>query len=248
MFSKSNRSSKKILENKKILIISITVFIIIFLICYAYIRNQNNNYNNIKKDKDNYLVYTKYEKTNGNYSIIVPYINIKSEGAEAVNQDIDLFLSDFISSTKTSITYEYNINGIFLSVVVKVIDYDTEYAPNPYFRTYNFNLNTSEVIADEALLNFFGVNEDYVKEKIEYQFQYYYENIVKEEYYCEEECNYDCFLKYRGISDYLDNVNYYISDGNLIAYIPFTFYSIFGEEEYFTEKHFEFLLVSQVKE
>ena len=41
----------------------------------------------------------------------------------------------------------------------------------------------------------------------------------------------------------MDNVNYYVKDGNLIAYKPFIFYSIFNDEEYFKEEHFEFLLV-----
>lgn len=235
-------------ENKKILIIALTIFVIIFLIVYMFTRNKNDNYNNIKEDTSKYLVYTKYEKTNGNYSINVPYVNIDSVGATAVNEDIDLFVNDFITSTKSVISYEYDINGIILSVVVKVIDYDTEYAPDAYFRSYNFNLNTKEVIADDALLNFFNVDTTTIAETIENQFRYYYQNLVTEQYYQADECDYECFLKYRGVDDYLENVNYYVKDSNLIAYIPFTVYSIFGEEEYFTDKHFEFLLVSTEKE
>ena len=61
--------------------------------------------------------------------------------------------------------------------------------------------------------------------------------------YIEEmECDYTCYLGYRGVTDYLEDINYYIKDGKLVVYKPFIYSSIFGEEEYFTEDSFIFEL------
>ena len=72
-----------------------------------------------------------------------------------------------------------------------------------------------------------------------------YDKIVEKKFYNEKECDYKCFLKYRDVENYLDGVVYYIDKGNLIVYKPFIFYSIYGEEDYFKEKHFKFLIVKK---
>lgn len=235
-------------QKMKILIICGTIFAIIFLLVYMYIVKQNANYNNIKQKKNSYLVYSKYERTNSKYAVHIPYVNIKADVIDKVNDDIDLFTGDFINSKRSSIIYEYDISGIILSLVIKITDYDTEYAPETYFRSYNINLSSLEVISDQSLLEFFKIDESRVESLIENQFRNYYQEIVEEGYYHEEECNYSCFLSYRNVDNYLLNVNYYVKNGDLIAYKPFIFTSIFGEEEYFKNKNFKFMLVETEKE
>jgi len=78
--------------------------------------------------------------------------------------------------------------------------------------------------------------------------QSYYSDIVKEKYYTTNECSYECFLKYRGVSNYLDYVSYYVRDGKLIAFKTFIAHSIFGEEEYFNDKSFEFEIADTPEE
>lgn len=249
---KSNQTKKRVKKRldkstKKIIIICGSIFLIVFLLFYVYNRKQNENYNNIKRDKSEYLVYTKYKKTNSSYKVFVPYVNIKGNAISQVNKDIDLFTGEFIRSKMCSVIYEYDINGIILSLVVKVIDNDTEYAPDTYYRSYNINLATLEVIADDALLDFFGTDLNTVESLISNQFKYYYQELVNEEYYHSNECNYNCFLSYRGVDDYMENVSYYVKNGDLIAYRPFTIYSIYGEEEYFEDEDYEFVLVQTEK-
>ena len=48
------------------------------------------------------------------------------------------------------------------------------------------------------------------------------------------------FNKHRAM---VDSDLAYIKNGDLVAYKPFVYYSIFGDEEYFNEDHFEFVLV-----
>lgn len=234
-------------DTKKILIICISIFLVIFLIVYAYVSRKNDNYNNIKADKKHFIIYSKYEKTNTSYPIYVPYVNIKGEAFKQVNSDIDLFLGDFIRAKRCTVLYEYDINGVILSLVVKVVDSNTEYAPRAYFRSYNINLSTLEVISDEALLDFFQIDLTSVESLITNQFKHFYQDLVEEQYYQYDECTYDCFLNQRGVDNYMDDVVYYVKNGDLIAYKPFTFHSIFGEEEYFKDENFEFMLVQTDK-
>ena len=70
------------------------------------------------------------------------------------------------------------------------------------------------------------------------------------EYFDPKECNYSCFLKWRDVDNYLDNITYYVEKGNLIAFKPFVFESIFGEENYFKDSDFEILIkkAEEIKE
>ena len=234
-------------DTKKTIVIVGAIFIVVFMLSFIYISKQNENYKNTKEDKSKYIVYTKYQGGSGDYSQYIPYINIKSDVISLVNEDVDLFMEDFKGAEKTAISYEYDISGIILSVVLKAIDYNTEYAPKAYFRSYNINLNTLEVIDDTALLNFFGVTEETVNNKIENKFKTYYQELVNESYYAADECDYNCFLRFREVDNYLDNVTYYVENGNLIAYKPYVFHSVYGEEEYFKNKSFKFLIVETDK-
>ncbi len=230
-------------NKKRTIIIGIGILLCILVVVFAIVQHSSDNYNNIKQNRNNYLVYSKVEKTDETYPKYVPFINIKSDTVNQVNDNIDKFVANYVDSDKALVTYEYNINGIFLSVVVKIIDYKEDYAPEIYFRTYNINLNTRKPISNESMLDFFHIEESKVSQIIEGKFKSYYADLVKEGYYEPRECDYECFLEYRDVNNYLDNVNYYVKDGNLIAYKPFIFYSIFNDEEYFKEEHFEFLLV-----
>lgn len=234
-------------KTKTIFAVCLTIFLIVFLVFYVINKNKEEDYKDIKENKKEFLVYTKYKKTNTNYKVFVPYVNIQSDIIKQVNKDIDLFTEEFISAKKCSIIYEYSISGIILSVVVKVIDYTTQYAPDVYFRSYNINLSTLEVISDEALLDFFGTDYNNVEVLISEQFKLYHQEIVEEGYYHQDECNYNCFLNYRGIDDYMDNVVFYVKNGDLVAYKSFVFFSIFGEEEYFEDEDYEFLIVKTDK-
>ena len=234
-----NRVNQK---TQKIFIIFCAVIAISFIIFVFYQNKNNENYKNIKQDKSNYLIYTKYQDLSTQYTKEVPYVNLKAPVFEEVNKDIYSFCQEYMDSEKSVITYEYDINGIILSLVIKVINNEVSYAPEPYFRTYNINLETEEVIANDALLQFFNVNNSTVENKIKRGLQSYYKDIVKAKYYTSAECSYDCFLKWRGINNYTDYVSYYVRDGKLIAFKTFIAHSIFGEEEYFNDKHFEFVI------
>ena len=231
------------IKDKKIVpfIISVLLFLI-FIIAFAVNKNNANNYGDLKQDKNKYLVYTKYEDKDNIYQKEIPYINMKKDIIKEVNQDIYLFCNDYKNKEKSVISYEYDINGIILSVVLKIVDNETEYAPEVYFKTYNINLDTEEVISDDSLLEFFDVDTSIVNNKIDVGFRNFYKDVTDRGYVDSLECDYSCFLNYRGVDNYLDDVCYYVENGSLVVFKPFIFYSVFGEEKYFSDDDFKFVI------
>ena len=224
------------------------VFFILFsivLVCVLFFFFwflSGDNFSSIKENRREYLVYTKYEKKDDPYSILIPYINIRSLEVKQINEDIETFLLPFVENEQSIITYEYTIMGDVLSLLLKVMDYSTGYAPQPHFKSYHIQLSSVTVLTDEEVLSLFQTNSSFVSITLENQFHDFYQRIIQEGYYQEEECNYNCFLKFRGFDQYLDSVSYYIKQGSLYAYKPFIFYSIYGEENFFQEEDLEFFI------
>ncbi len=232
-----------ILKTKKIVLFIVgSLLFIILIIIVAVNKNNTKNYGNLKQDKTKYLVYTKYEDKSSVYQKEIPYINMKADVIKKVNHDIYLFCDDYKDKEKSVISYEYDINGIILSVVLKIVDNETEYAPEVYFKTYNINLDTSEVISDDSLLGLFEVDETTVYNKIDIGFRNFYKDVTDKGYVDSLECDYNCFLSYRGIDNYLDDVFYYVENGSLVVFRSFIFYSVFGEEKYFSDDDFKFVI------
>ena len=138
-------------NTKKSIIISLCILSIILLVILYIYQNRRDNYTSIKQDKNKYLVYEKTNIQDNDYPKYVPYINIKSTNIDIVNKDIDDITKKYLDSEKASITYEYDINGIILSVVIIILDDKIDYNPEILFRTYNINLDTLELISNESL-------------------------------------------------------------------------------------------------
>lgn len=227
---------------KRRIVICITVVSIVLMIVVFYLKKQYDNLGNIKTYNNNYLVYTKKSNDKGHYYKNVPYLNIKSEVAKAINENISAFLEEYLDDDNVAISYEYDLSGDILSLVIKVTDYNTNYAPEIYFKSFNYNIKDESLVSDLKLLELFNTDESFVESVIESKFQDYYNEEVEEGYFDERECDYNCFLGYREVENYLDNVTYYVKNGKLVAFKPFIFSSIYGEEEFFKDEHFKFVI------
>lgn len=236
------RISKKKLKDTQILAICITVISLIIMISFL-IHNYNvKNYVYIKSDKGKDLVYTQYLKEDKNYTKEVPYINMNGQQIIEVNNQIKAFSTKYTELNRAMLTYECQLNGDILSVILKAISYETDYASKTEFLSFNINIETQQVLNHLSLLNLFGIDESYVEKKIETQLRKHYNEIVKQKYYSANQCNFACFLDWRDIDDYLEKNAYYVDSGKLYVYKPFVFESIFGEEEYFKDEDFIFLI------
>ena len=231
--------------NRMILLMAVAIFFIIIIIFYAVNRTKDLNFNDIKENKNKDIVYTRYQKDTNNYQVEVPYVNMNIGVAAGINEDIVLFVNDFMDTNKAYIGYQYNISGHILSLLIQVVDYDVETVPQTYFRSYNINLSNGDLLSDGAILNYYGVDASQVESIIKNQFQDYYNEEVEEGFKHPNECNMSCFLKYRDMNGYMENLNYFIKDSKLYIYKPFQVYSVLGEEDYFKDSDFEFLIAHE---
>lgn len=228
---------KNVDKTKAIKLLLICILLIIVIIVVQIYKNYTKNFNYMKVDKSEYIVYTRYNQN----SKEVPYVNINSSDVKSLNDNIVDYCNNYVNIDGAQIKYEYSINGNYLSLVIKVIN-NKEYPSKIIFKTYNINLKTRTVLSDQELLDYFKINDGVINAKIHNGFLEMYKDEVTQGYIEEMECNYDCYLGYRGVDDYLTDLNYYIKDGKLVVYKPFIYSSIFGEEEYFTEDSFIFEL------
>ncbi len=189
----------------------------------------------IKETKSKSLVYTKKERTYKGIKSVIPYLNIKGSKMAAINEDIESFTDKYYSDSRNIISYTYDVSDKILSLVVKVAYFDKVYFP--IFRTYNINLSDLTVLTDADLLDKFDLTEDDVEAKIADRFKYFYNDAVSKNYYGGE-CDYNCFLYFRGDKPYLDGIHYYMKDSKLYVYKEFNIYSVYDEENYFKESDF----------
>lgn len=233
-------------DTKKRLLITIGIICIILLIVYYIVSSRSVGYAKLKEDRSKNIVYTVSEKVDGSlFTKKIPYLNLNFDTAKEINKEVDEYISTLKDEEEATISYDYAISGQVLSYLIEMVDYSDESGPKPYFKSYNINLKTKKLVSDQELLSLFGYESSDVEKSISKGFNKYYDDLVKKEYYDEEECDYDCFLGYRGVEDYLDDVVFFVKEGKLYAVRPFNFYSIIGEEEYFKGKHFRFLVKKQ---
>ena len=239
MIEKFNEMDNK----KKISIVFIVaVLIIILVIILSNFTNNSINYEKLKEDSNEDFVYTVDSEKNDGFFVYVPYVNLKGASIKSINEDISSYMEEFADIEMIRSNYEYEINGKVLSLVIKTVDYESDDIPLIYFRTYNINLSNSELVSDGDLLNAYNLTIDDVNNTIEKQFKYWYNDLIKEEYFDEEECSYESFIANREVDNYTDDISFYIEKGKLIVYKPFVIYSIIGEEAYFKEEDFKFVL------
>lgn len=226
----SNKKKKISTSKYYPFIISLVVFIVMFGILMLIF------YSSGKIGKQKELVYTKIDKTMGNFFKVVPYVNVD---ISSVNDDIDDFVEEYLKKEKCSIYYDFsNTDDKILSIVIRVIDYDTKQAPRNYFKTINIDLNTSTLLTDKELLNYFKVNDEYVQKKIEKKFADYYWDLVTDNIIDDKLCNLDCFISKRGFRGYMSDLNYYVKDNKLVVYKPFLIATSTEEYNYFKDTDF----------
>ena len=232
------KDTEKNLDKPKVIkLLILCILAIIVIIATQVYKSYMKNYNYMKVDKSERIVYTRYNQN----SKEVPYININSSDIKSLNESIVHYCNKYVNSDDIKLKYDYSINGNYLSLVIKVIN--TKGLPaKMIFKTYNVSLKNRESLSDEDLIKYFNVNNDIIYARIHNRFLEMYKDEVTQGYIEEMECDYNCYLGYRGVTDYLEDINYYIKDGKLVVYKPFIYSSIFGEEEYFTEDSFIFEL------
>ncbi len=236
---------KKYIKNKNFIIgcIVISTFLLVVFNVYFYYYNSSSNtsYRNIKEN-NNLIVYTRYSKTYKDILTEVPYINLKTSIIGDLNNEIATFSNYYLNNDENVINYDYGISGDILSIVIQVNCYDN-HLPVVLFKTYNINLKEKKLLNDADILDLYKINIDFVSEKIQKKFEYFFKD-EREKKIFDEECDYSCYLNMRDIDNYTDKIHYYIDNAKLYVFKEFNIYSIYNEEKYFKNKDFKIEIAS----
>lgn len=226
--------------NKKLfwaLVIIIGVSIICLIVKFVVVGSEDKY--KVVKDKDYVYELISYKKSESH----VPYINIDTDFAERLNSELKKLLSTYKNSTTSnnSISYRYNLSDDKLSLVLIFKSLDSKDQLQFNFKTYVFDLSDgARVLSDKEILDLFGVSQDDIVTILDQKMKKKYKDEVEKKILSSSECNYDCYLDLREISDFSEGINYYIENSKLVVYRSFQTYSIYQEEKYFTRNDFKF--------
>lgn len=165
------------------------------------------NYN-LPTNKESYYGYSDHTKLISASDLVVPYINIDSNDAKKVNQEIYKLYEDLINKFNENLKEEiwftlveyktYTTNNI-ISVVITTESAGTDVPIYNYY-TYNFNLENGKLLSYNELYKMVGLNEDNITDKATQAVT----NSLKKEY-----SNGDDFDTYnnKSINNYKTSVN-----------------------------------------
>ena len=218
--------------NRKILFGGIIVFIILILLYGILLLTNKTELNLQDKNKD--IIYDKVNNKNKK----IPYVNLVGEDINKINENIDLFVKDYLNENNSNVSYEYNKNGNILSILIRIIYYNGVDAPEIKFTSYNILLNDSYLISDDELFKLINSNKGEVNKIIENSFiDYYNESEIR------KNLSYQDFIKYRDYYFNIDkDVSYYIDNNKIYGYININKGMDYSEYEYFQDLSFKVLV------
>ncbi len=227
------------LKDKKIIIIIVVVLLILISIFLLLIKNKKFNYNNLLSNKDLDIVYPKVNTETDK----VPNININNEVINNINKDIDNIYEDYLIFSAGSFSYNYNVSKDTLSLII------TAYITRPesnnldiIYKSYNVDLKKMKLLTDKDILDKFNITEEKMNYYLSNKFFNYYSDLINNNYFTQEQCDFKCFLESKNVENLLDNNNYYINNNHLELYKSFNIYTDYNEEKYFNENSFHFIV------
>lgn len=242
-----NYNKKKSNNKNKIVLIFVFCVIILCVLYFIFFYYQKNNFGVEKIDTSKNYIYTVKKVENAfqedSYDL-VPKINLKGEKYSSINEQI---MDNYLTVSNNSdydYSYEYSKSDNILSLKITYAYFkDNSIYPIRYFKTFNIDLKNGKILSDEEILKMYGISKEKLNVFLEAKFRSYYKDLIKYKYYTEDECDYDCFLKLRGISsDYLDGISFYIEKGSLNLFKYYYTFSEYEEEQYFTDTTYKFIV------
>lgn len=237
----SNKKNNKVFS----IICSILLLVCLIVAIIVFINYQNNKVNVVKKDSTKSYVYTVLTEDNpveDDSYYEVPAINLVGSEYDRINSAILANYKSVSEKKDYDYSYKINVSGNTLSLLISYA-YSNSNDINRYFESIVVDLNKNKILTKSEILKRFKVNEEQINIYLASKFKTLYTDIIKKGYYTSKECDYDCFLNNRKISsNYVDGITYCIEDGSLVAYKYFNFKSNYGEEDYFLESDYRFII------
>ena len=201
-----------------------------------------------KTNKNKPYVYTidEYENStqDGTYDRI-PTINLKGNKFKKINQAIKKNYDEVSKTLEYDYSYDFNKSKNILAVKITYSYFlnEGDQYPTRQFETFNIDLRNGKILSNSDILKKYNLTEKRVNSFIESKFKAFYKDLVAGKFYTKKECNYDCFLEQRGLTNnYLSNASYYIEDGSLTLFMYYNIYSDYLEEQYLKYVGYQFLI------
>lgn len=221
----------QIIKEKKtqsIIILGLLILTIIIII-FLNMNLLNNNKNKLYPNND--YIFTYNDNQLKNKDSILPFINLTGDDAIKANKNIKSLYYENDILKEGYLNYKYYINDDIISLIIEKYLYSVNDSPsNTYF--YNFSISNKKLLSNNELKNIYNITDDEIENKIISQIKKYYDYELKKQYINSSECNFECYKN--GLDD---NIEFYVKDKVLYAYIIFSTDYMFA---YDTEKPFSY--------
>lgn len=217
-------------------IIGIVIIIVLWLII-TFWPSENQ-----KTALDDYIHKTATYKASGSgLTSTLISINLDSEDASTINQEIETKYNTAIQNRYQQFTYTASLNKNYLSValITNKINSATGHAYSD-IDTYTFDLDSEKLVTDDELLQTFSTSWEAIASSFEQEMQNFYQEELKSMYFLESDCNYQCFLNSREVTSYEDNLHLFVVNDQLMYYRPFNIFSRWNEEDFYRYEDFLF--------
>ncbi len=227
------------IKDKKIIIISLLIVILSAGLLIYYIINRDYDYSKLLDNKQYDIIYDKISTEKER----VPAINIKNAVIDNINQEIDSFYEYYSLFSPDGFRYNYNVSGKILSIII------TAYVVHPesthydiIYKSFNIDLKELKQLTDKEILSRFNITEEKMEYYLYNKFLNYYTDLVNNNYFTEEQCDFATFLESKNVEELLEDNHYYINNNHLELYKYFNIFTDYQEENYFNEKSFHFIV------
>lgn len=213
--------------------------LIIFILTLIFIRSVTNKN---AKDKivtnKEYIVTIKELSTKNNLKSEIPFINIKINNIDNINNEISKFIYNETIVFNRSVSYEYYVQkNEILSLLITSKEYLTtnELALVKY-KSYNIDLKSKKLLTNEELLQKYDLLQEDFDDLYTREMKQFYKDALVEEF-TDGYCDFEAYVKYHELDD--GQESYFVNNNEIYYYKDFLFSSILGDEEFFSNRYFE---------
>ena len=213
--------------------------LIIFILTLTFIRSVTNKN---AKDKivtnKEYIVTIKELSTKNNLKSEIPFINIKINNIDNINNEISKFIYNETIVFNRSVSYEYYVQkNEILSLLITSKEYLTtnELALVKY-KSYNIDLKSKKLLTNEELLQKYDLLQEDFDDLYTREMKQFYKDALVEEF-TDGYCDFEAYVKYHELDD--GQESYFVNNNEIYYYKDFLFSSILGDEEFFSNRYFE---------
>ena len=201
------------------------IFSILFFIIFGIYQFQGGK---ISYEDDSYeIVYNRSFSTENQH---IPYVNLVGDDISFINQEIATFVDPYFEKEDVLIRYDYTLQGVILSLIVSISDYNTTPIPEVLFQTYTIDLSKNQYISDEELLKYVSLTPAEFEQQLNNWFLEYHQQSEMISF-----CDFECFQKNRSsYYQYPDDIHLFVRDNKVYAYL-----SIHPKMEYLEYQFFE---------